>query len=174
MCVFWSTIYVFCPIMRWWGLPNPDSNLRQRLFHSQTWGACTYSLIPTMRYVCQWKEMISYTDYSTIDTHTTDIERSTDNWVISSSAYETLSYLDCDTREMVPNWQNTLIIDHYMVAQESATKRDPNTYIFHFQFFLRITKSQVWTKSSIMKDTKILDRNLIPYWDDILYMYNIN
>ena len=47
--VLWSLVYVACLIVRWWVLSNPDSNFRQRLFHSSNQGACSHSLLPTTK-----------------------------------------------------------------------------------------------------------------------------
>ena len=167
--MFWSPDCVACPIMRCWGFYNPDSNLRQRILQSYYWGARAHYLSPTARYACQWQKTISYTDYSTTETNTTENEQSTDKRGKNSSACGTFSYLACDTREIVFTWQNTLIIDHYPVAWESTTNRWPNTYIFPFQKFLMILKAQVWTTGLIKKDTKVSDWTLIPCCDTSIF-----
>ena len=119
------------------------------------------------RYTCQWQDIISYTDYSTTDMHTTYNEHSTDNWVTESSRLGTLSYLVCDMRDIVLPWNNTLRIDHYPVALDCTTTRGPDMYISPIWNFLRLSEAQVWTELPIIKDIQISDQTLIPCWDAV-------
>ena len=119
---------------------QPGFLLRQRLLQSYSWGARAHYLSPTTRYSCQWQETISYTAYSTTDMDTADNKQRKYKEGTNSWAYGTFSYLYCDTRDIVLPWYNTLRIDHYTVAWESATKRGPNTYILPLHIFSGLLK----------------------------------
>ena len=101
--------------------------------------------------------------------NTTDTEQSKYKRGTNSSTYATLSFLTSDTRDIVIPWQKTLRIYHFLVARESDFKRGPNTYIFPFWTFFRLSKAQVWTGATLMKETEISDQTLGPCWD--LWMY---
>ena len=73
--------------------------------------------------------------------NTTDNELRTYKQGTNSSAYGNFSYLNCDTRDIILYWQKTLIIYHFPVVWESATKCGPHMYISPFPNLFQALKS---------------------------------